>query len=596
MITKFFTLSTLLFCPFIFGQTILHEDFENGIPSNWEIKKTNATENWKTKGPKAFAYLSSKIAVIDGDNINYADQNEWLITPFFDLSNAKSPAIDFTIASNPYWLTEKNTTDFFIKVSIDGGKNWEQIWDDTQFIDDGSYSFKVYRIRLDLEKYKGEKNVQVAFQLKASGVVAPDNVVSVLLDDVTINAEQDKYCSTFYPENKVFPITRVKFANIDHHSEAITNGKNSYENFTNIVAEVNKGESYEISIESTTIGPTSQNSNISVFIDWNQNGLFLGPEEIKLGQTKGGSTPLIGSIKIPEFAKPGLTRMRIVRNLSNAAACSPAGDGGQVEDYSILIKGASVDPEDDGCTIYHPGSFENGSQVRSTVQSANDFNLEGNKSIEISKLEFTVSNKLDIVDIHFYKDNNGKPGELIKSFIGVSPSLQIYQDIEVYNNKLYKNTYTLPSAFLLNGEKEKTTYWIGLNSQNDSEINYWSSADIQTNNTNAMVSTDNGANWRPVSGALDGAFVVFGKCSSLGTNDIHSKRLTYYPNPVKDNLNIKSTKEIAEVNIINLTGQVVKRDTIIKDKLSTSNLPSGTFIIKIIYKDNSSESFKIIKK
>jgi hypothetical protein len=45
---------------------------------------------------------------------------------------------------------------------------------------------------------------------------------------------------------------------------------------------------------------------------------------------------------------------------------------------------------------------------------------------------------------------------------------------------------------------------------------------------------------------------------SLGVNDISSRSISYYPNPVKDILNLVSEKNVTNVSVYNIEGKLVR--------------------------------------
>lgn len=54
------------------------------------------------------------------------------------------------------------------------------------------------------------------------------------------------------------------------------------------------------------------------------------------------------------------------------------------------------------------------------------------------------------------------------------------------------------------------------------------------------MSDDDGTTWNPNDDNLDTVFFVAGDCGFVGTNDITDSDFSYWPNPVKDELNISS--------------------------------------------------------
>jgi hypothetical protein len=80
--------------------------------------------------------------------------------------------------------------------------------------------------------------------------------------------------------------------------------------------------------------------------------------------------------------------------------------------------------------------------------------------------------------------------------------------------------------------------------------------------------------------------------------------LTYYPNPVKDNLNLVFNLKqdaLVDVSILNLTGQEIMRNSYSLNEgsntlnLNMGNLSSGMYFIRIITNNSNAANFKIVK-
>lgn len=86
---------------------------------------------------------------------------------------------------------------------------------------------------------------------------------------------------------------------------------------------------------------------------------------------------------------------------------------------------------------------------------------------------------------------------------------------------------------------------------------------------------------------------------SLGVNDINSKSISYYPNPVKDILNLVSEKNVTNVSVYNIEGKLVRNFTSLdepKVQLDLSTLITGTYVVKATTTDGKTKTFKVIKK
>ncbi|HRN99427.1 MAG TPA: T9SS type A sorting domain-containing protein, partial [Flavobacterium sp.] len=84
--------------------------------------------------------------------------------------------------------------------------------------------------------------------------------------------------------------------------------------------------------------------------------------------------------------------------------------------------------------------------------------------------------------------------------------------------------------------------------------------------------------------------------SSLSSPSFDASGLRAYPNPVRDILNISYTMTIDSVEIFNLLGQRVSVKAVNQNalELNVSNLPSGTYLVKV-NAQGGSETLKVLK-
>jgi PKD repeat protein len=150
-----------------------------------------------------------------------------------------------------------------------------------------------------------------------------------------ITITQPDYCIPTYTYGSTDGdyITLVQLEDIDNWTGASENPYYTYYNTlsTNLMA----GSEYTI----TLIAGTFEDSNIiSVWIDYNQNGIFESLE--KLGTVELLASPVIGNITftVPIDANVGMTRMR-VREVFDEADLDPCIEYGygETEDYNINI-------------------------------------------------------------------------------------------------------------------------------------------------------------------------------------------------------------------------------------------------------------------
>ncbi|MEC4003791.1 GEVED domain-containing protein [Flavobacterium sp. SUN052] len=95
-----------------------------------------------------------------------------------------------------------------------------------------------------------------------------------------------------------------------------------------------------------------------------------------------------------------------------------------------------------------------------------------------------------------------------------------------------------------------------------------------------------------------GTFQVSAYDPSLGTNSFNSTTFNYYPNPVKDVLNLNYSETISKVQVINLLGQEVsiKNINATQGQVDMSQLPSGTYLVKVTAENNEVKTIKVIKQ
>jgi subtilase family serine protease len=115
-----------------------------------------------------------------------------------------------------------------------------------------------------------------------------------------------------------------------------------YSDYTSISTTLNKGQSYPLSISPglSWIGNVP-NAYTRVWIDFNQNKTF---EANELVLEKTNQNPLTQNVLIPTTALTGNTRMRVALKFGAYPTACETFDRGEVEDYTINISGATVDP------------------------------------------------------------------------------------------------------------------------------------------------------------------------------------------------------------------------------------------------------------
>jgi hypothetical protein len=94
----------------------------------------------------------------------------------------------------------------------------------------------------------------------------------------------------------------------------------------------------------------------------------------------------------------------------------------------------------------------------------------------------------------------------------------------------------------------------------------------------------------------EGVFDLSVTSATLSIDDIVAKGFYYYPNPVENVLKMNAKESIDQISLYTILGKEIKRFTPsnLNAELEMSNLPAGTYFVRVIIGD-SSGSFKIIK-
>jgi len=95
-----------------------------------------------------------------------------------------------------------------------------------------------------------------------------------------------------------------------------------------------------------------------------------------------------------------------------------------------------------------------------------------------------------------------------------------------------------------------------------------------------------------------GSFVISAFDGSLSAPSFDNANFTYYPNPVKDLLNLSYVSNILKVVVVNVLGQqmITANINATQGQLDLSALASGSYLVKITTEDNLEKTIKVIKQ
>ena len=97
--------------------------------------------------------------------------------------------------------------------------------------------------------------------------------------------------------------------------------------------------------------------------------------------------------------------------------------------------------------------------------------------------------------------------------------------------------------------------------------------------------------------AEQGTFTLRLSDDSLGNSSFDDANFSYFPNPVKNTLNLSYNQEISNVEVFNLLGQKVSSNVINANaaQIDMSNLSKGAYIVKVS-SNNQLKTIKVIKE
>ncbi|MFV0304121.1 MAG: T9SS type A sorting domain-containing protein, partial [Moheibacter sp.] len=245
----------------------------------------------------------------------------------------------------------------------------------------------------------------------------------------------------------------------------------------------------------------------------------------------------------------------------------------------------------DGCTqSVLSNSLENGGFFGGTSNQrlAVDIIVEEGISFTIDTVKPTVVDYATNFTFIFYEDETGVPGAEIANVTGTIESETVTGNNFGYDFVQY--TVSLDTPVVLEGSST-SKYWMEI----QSDALAWESTTVQSQGDFGAFSNDESGGW--LVGTSDYVYEISGECNELGLGDLSSFDFSYYPNPVQDELNITSKKEVESVSVYNLVGQqVLSSSKVANGQLNLSMLPTGTYVFKVVLEGGQVETFKIIKK
>lgn len=226
------------------------------------------------------------------------------------------------------------------------------------------------------------------------------------------------------------------------------------------------------------------------------------------------------------------------------------------------------------------------------------------KSLKYLLIPLAADDDFKNFTVAIHKDSNNSPGEIIKTYENLTASEVTQHTDDFMGFPTFWATLTLPDGGLeipVNKD-EDARYWISLQVWSKTEqnifltgfhrINGWLTAPTHQNIDNNWMTTT-----YEEDPGLESIWSFDADCTKLGVNDINREKIYFYPNPIKDILNISSKNQVKEVSIFNYVGQkIVTLNEPKSNKIDVSKLTSGSYLVNVKLENGTTETFKVLKK
>ncbi len=201
----------------------LTEGFESWFPVGWSSDTTLVNYTWR----QVTNYHHEGTHSADLYANPFYPQDEWLVTPTLDFSNAGADlSLSFWFLTSYYWMVYPNdNADLEILVSTDNGSNWSlPLWTEDDY---GAFSnWSWHRQSLPMLNYVGESTVKIAFRYVGSnGAEFALDQISVI--DSSLRLEHDSGTFEFVSPggsgpagNPITP--EVTFRNFGNNNESFS--------------------------------------------------------------------------------------------------------------------------------------------------------------------------------------------------------------------------------------------------------------------------------------------------------------------------------------------------------------------------------------
>ncbi|MDR2206890.1 MAG: GEVED domain-containing protein [Flavobacteriaceae bacterium] len=339
-------------------------------------------------------------------------------------------------------------------------------------------------------------------------------------------------------------------------------------------------------------------------ITWNAVPMAFG-YHVTVGTTPGGSEVFGGDVT-------GTSQTVVVSADSHYYVCvTPFNNMGNATGCSSSCIEFDTDASV-ACGDSFNGAFDNAPGVTGGYMSANDFFVPTGTTVSklnsITVLMVGLANSATdfaSFDVSIMTDSgSGTPGTELNFYSGITPTSVVLHSQLFAGYNTYEVTLDLGGFPVDGSPTADTRYWIGLAAYSaTSQFIYWTGYVYSGPPSAQAYQSLSGGTWDPVENdntlaPTDCIWSINASCSTLAVDDPVAKSdLAYYPNPVKDVLNISSKQGVESVEIYGVAGQkVMSVSKVSNGQVNMSRLPAGVYIVTAKLANGQAESFKVIKE
>ena len=251
-------------------------------------------------------------------------------------------------------------------------------------------------------------------------------------------------------------------------------------------------------------------------------------------------------------------------------------------------------PDDGPCgTSVSSNGFENGKSCTRNYGRivAHDIIVPAGEDLTLESLTVNIFMGLtgsgvnaSIVDIYYYNDSNGEPGDLIGSELNFFPTSQVVVGSN-FGGDIWQVELDVTDQLFTGVSGSPKTYWIGLSVEATDQSNVWWENTTAVNIGHGEAYDDGSGNGFNLDSALEGVYSINADCQLiLDVDDNFADQVQVYPNPVTDGVVYITSPLSSEMQVViyDISGKEVFDTVLVENnQVNVSRLNSGVYFLQL---------------